>query len=521
MGFSLSVRWPLGRYLGHRVDGTVESLPTFGRMYSGLVRAASVGTCGASDGEGAPGFPAMTEASVSALRWLEEHPPHGMIRPTYPQVQRPPASDQIIAYRREGVFDKKISFGGRVTARVFAEGTAVTRPVSWVWSESPPVEVLNQLDALCADVGSVGEAESVAVLEVHRDVEPEACTHLLERASFFDDRGESVDVPEGGRLDVLEAQFRAANPKTLPSSSFDRHRFGDAGLPRSPKPSRDGLAARLLVPVGAVDATVPWATAVVIPVLQGPIVGPEGRVRVASDLHRALVAMIGQECSPVVTGHYAEGLARPANRVALHYLPSGAPLAAGDGTAAHLIALIPRGISGEDVDAILGGFARIKTLRTALGAFALGSMQLPDGHEFWAPPPTGTRREWRTDPVVIPERQGSAPTRRELLALTAAWALGNVMRGLDGQAGDRDPARRLAWLRRRGGDVLEAESYVTPQPARFVHRTSRLMPVMPYVARLDLGDLVPPRAVLAIGQSRHLGGGLLVPVDRRISGEVR
>lgn len=521
MGFSLSVRWPLGTYLGHRADGTAESLPTFGRTFSGLVHAASVGISGASGGEGARGFPAMTEASVSALRWLEEHPPHGMILPGYPEIQRSPASTQVIAYRREGVFDKKISFGGRVTARVFAEGTAVSSPVAWVWSESPSAEVLNQLDALCADVGSLGEAESVAVLEVHQNVEPEACTHLLERASFFDDRGESVDVPESGRLNVLEAQFRAANPEKYPPPSYDLHRFGDSGLPRSYTPMREGLATRLLVPVDAVDESVPWATAVVLPVLQGPIVGPEARVRVACDLHRALVATSGQECPPVVTGHYAEGVARPANRVALHYLPPGAPLASGTDAAAHLIALIPRGISGEDADIVLGGLARIKQLRTPLGAFALGGMELLDGHEFWATPPVGTRREWKTDPVAIPERQGSAPTRGELLAQTAAWALGNVMRGLDQQAGDRDAARRLAWLRSRGGDVLEAESYLTPRPARFVHRTNRLMPVMPYVARLDLGNLVPSRAVIAIGQSRHLGGGLLVPVDRRVTGESR
>ncbi|MFT3887622.1 MAG: type I-U CRISPR-associated protein Csb2 [Arachnia sp.] len=514
MGFGLSARWPLGSYLGHRADGTAELLPSFGRVFSSLVHAASVGTCAARDDEGARGFPAMTDASVAVLRWLEEHPPHGVAVPPYPEVQGPPTSTRVIAWRKEGVFDKEVSFRGRVTARAFAERTSVSRPLSWIWSESPPSGILDHLDALCADVGSLGEAESVVVLEVHRNVDSDACTHRLEKASFFETSGEPVDVPESGRLDALELQFREANPVKPPHARYDSHKYGPAGLPRANTPTRAGLTTRLLVPVDAVEAAVPWPTAVALPIQQGPAVGPEDRVGVARDLHRALVAVIGQDCPPVVTGHYVEGAARPTNRVALHYVPPGAPLATGN-RAPHLLALIPGGTPAEEVDAILSGLGRIKKLRTTLGAFMLDRMDLRGGREFWAPPAAGTHREWKTDPVAIPERQGSAPTREELLAQAAAWALGNVLRGLDEQAGSRDPRHRLAWLRSRGGEVLEAESYFTPRPARFVHRTNRSMPIMPYVARLALGDLLPSQAVIAIGQSRHLGGGLLVPVDRR------
>jgi CRISPR-associated protein Csb2 len=37
--------------------------------------------------------------------------------------------------------------------------------------------------------------------------------------------------------------------------------------------------------------------------------------------------------------------------------------------------------------------------------------------------------------------------------------------------------------------------------------------VRPYTSYLSLGDLAGPGTVQAIGQSRHLGGGLLVPFD--------
>jgi CRISPR-associated protein Csb2 len=46
-----------------------------------------------------------------------------------------------------------------------------------------------------------------------------------------------------------------------------------------------------------------------------------------------------------------------------------------------------------------------------------------------------------------------------------------------------------------------------------VHKAPKSLGVIqPYTASLHLGRL-DSRALLAIGQSRHLGGGLLVPVD--------
>jgi CRISPR-associated protein Csb2 len=46
-----------------------------------------------------------------------------------------------------------------------------------------------------------------------------------------------------------------------------------------------------------------------------------------------------------------------------------------------------------------------------------------------------------------------------------------------------------------------------------VHKVHPDTVVQPYRAVLDLGDLAGPRTITAVGQSRHLGGGLLVPRD--------
>jgi CRISPR-associated protein Csb2 len=48
---------------------------------------------------------------------------------------------------------------------------------------------------------------------------------------------------------------------------------------------------------------------------------------------------------------------------------------------------------------------------------------------------------------------------------------------------------------------------------RYVHRTAEGTVIQPYRATVRLGGLAGQQTVVAIGQSRHLGGGLLVPLD--------
>lgn len=48
---------------------------------------------------------------------------------------------------------------------------------------------------------------------------------------------------------------------------------------------------------------------------------------------------------------------------------------------------------------------------------------------------------------------------------------------------------------------------------RYVHRTHKDVTAQVWSGVFHLGDLVSDQTILALGQSRHLGGGLLVPVD--------
>jgi CRISPR-associated protein Csb2 len=64
-----------------------------------------------------------------------------------------------------------------------------------------------------------------------------------------------------------------------------------------------------------------------------------------------------------------------------------------------------------------------------------------------------------------------------------------------------------------GVAVLRATPLRDSDVRPWVHKVHPHAVVRPYRAEVWLGDLCPDRTVQAIGQSRHLGGGLLVPVD--------
>lgn len=64
-----------------------------------------------------------------------------------------------------------------------------------------------------------------------------------------------------------------------------------------------------------------------------------------------------------------------------------------------------------------------------------------------------------------------------------------------------------------GAAVVHARAVRTPDTDRYMHKVNPHAVVRPYLACLSLGSLSWPGTILAIGQSRHLGGGLLVPFD--------
>ena len=54
---------------------------------------------------------------------------------------------------------------------------------------------------------------------------------------------------------------------------------------------------------------------------------------------------------------------------------------------------------------------------------------------------------------------------------------------------------------------------VTRSPSFYAHKMPKGVTAQPYTALVSVGDLLGDTGLAAVGQSRHLGGGLLVPAD--------
>ena len=499
MPFAIVAEFPLGTYRGHRPDESLDPLPSPARLHAALLSAAGQGVRADVTGAGLQ----PNTADRTALAWLETHAPDAISNP--PSVSN---AGRAIAYRAEGFF------GVRKKRRVLATredrlgSVALAAPVAWLWDDAPPTDVAAALAELCRDVAHLGTAESPVLLRVDSAVP----THRLDpEAGLLSGDGLEVEIPRPGRTAALEQAY-AASVGRVPSGSADRaSRAEDAAT--SPV-ERAALALARYVALEAPPPAAPWPTVVLLPVDE--YLRPDARVAWSVALHRALVSRIGDGAPTLVTGRYEPGVARPANRLAIQYVPSSIPGTPSSETAGAFVLLIP-----ADADPV--DLATLDWAVRGLGEVRLGarrSIRLADdvrvieGDAFWAPVPAGHVRVWITGTAAIPE---SRPVRGRSWTIgdAALLSLGLVLR-------DRfvRPAKRADWYEAllagvagEGAAVLEAHKLNGADSRRYVHHVTPETAVQPYRAALRLGSLAGERTILAIGQSRHLGGGLLTPLD--------
>jgi CRISPR-associated protein Csb2 len=131
--------------------------------------------------------------------------------------------------------------------------------------------------------------------------------------------------------------------------------------------------------------------------------------------------------------------------------------------------------------------------------------------------PAGFQRWWVPNPLGIAET-------RALPALpdNSTWSIENAVQLSVGMVW-----RDIFGISGRGTKLYHdlasaaAEFLTVRQPRRihgsslprYTHRTSSSTVITGYTALIDLGGLSDARTPVAIGQSRHLGTGLLTPVD--------
>ena len=491
MRFGITARFPLGVFQGHR-DGRGEPFPSTGRLHSALIAAASKGCLS----EERAGDLRATSETLRALEWMERNPPNGVTVPP----ARPVAGATYLAYRAEGVMD---AAGGtvrpRVTAKRISDGIAVGGVFAWVWDDVPD-GIAATLTRLCEDVPVLGEADSPVVLEA-TVVEP---TLVLDpKATDLNPRGLGLPSPTPGRVQVLEAAYERANPKRRPTLVHDA--FSLSQRP-SPPPVEGAAQTRLsYVAPDAEPADLPWTEAWLFPTRE--LIPVHERVAWCVTFHRAIAKLMPGELPGSITGKYPAGASRPANRVAVPKLWAGRP--------GGFAVLVPQGMTDSDKNSLAGALMRPVELFTAGERIRTWLHMRVAADEFWHPVAPGHVRRWRPVPGLVAEvrRQSTGvASGRWTMRDAACLAMGFVFRD-QFEVANRDYAALVQGVRSRGADVDAAHLIADSRVSRFAHKLPRGLVAQPMSALFKLGTLAGDRTILAVGQSRHLGGGLLVPVD--------
>ena len=505
-------RFPLGVYQGHKADGSPDAFPDPARLQAALLSAAAQGPHAIiENGQLAP-----SEESLKALKWLEENPPTGLQLPDMCPVYRSPNKMSRFMYREVAYSEKD---GRQTERRAVSDGWAVSDTIGWQY-DKVPADIAETITQLCGEVPSLGEASSFTALYTG-DVEP---THTIDTKSGpFEAGGMPVRVPVPGRINALMRAHAEAYPAKVPTKAGDKTAASDTMRPSSVPTA--GLGSIKYQPVEAETSTSPWEYLWLLEV-DGEGLKPEQYVKACSLLHKALVAAAGFGAPSLITGRYPKGH-KPANSLALQYLPARyLPdyLRREVKSQGVLLVLVPA--SAPTDEAVELGIA-LRSVETLYAqdfprlTVKLRQKRLP-AHGFWDAPKTGYKRLWRTLSAAVPEsRVFNRPKKVETKAWTFADAalLSMAYAWRDSfEAPEAETAReRIRSLRdqvakKAEAKVLEAHR-VTQNPAAYAYKLPRTLPAEPWRGIVDLGNLATDTTLVAIGQSRHMGGGLLVPFD--------
>lgn len=510
----IRARLPRGVYLAHRDDGSPDWFPDPARLHAALLNAAGQGESAVVvDGKLEP-----SEKSLEALRWLEHNPPAGIEFPE--QRWTAPQSAKFI-YREVSSINAK----RRTEERAISDGVSVNGSYGYRW-DNVPEDIASTLEMLCEDVAYLGESSSVAILEPGH-VDP--TFELDNNSSPFTSGGKFVRIPNPGRTNHLIESFSGRHPAKLPTVARDK--FSKSEQPNPPEVAKNFLVQRRYRKPDQEIARHPW-THVILLEIPGADVLKELRVALCVALHRALISALDRGAPPLVTGKYPKNFQRPANRVAFQYLTSHQVAEFVNpefGLNSGVIAvMLPYGADEHELDDLARAIPAVNYLWDRdLGRRRIrfsGNVAL--AQEFWKPVPSGFKRLWQSASPIVPETR---PVSHKLIGRpwtfedSGLLSVGFVWKDDfdDSLKGEKLYVALRDQVADKGVRVIST-SPVAGKSSKYVHRTHRDVVVQPWSGLIDLGDLSDSSSMVAIGQSRHLGGGLLIPVDipeEDISGE--
>lgn len=514
MSLTISAHFVLGTYQGRSPSGTPEPFPETDRLFSAFVAAAGAGP----HAERAEGGLRIAPRYRQALVWLESTPPDKVGVPDH-NLNTP----GVTAYRLSGLLDR-----GNYSSP--AGKDAVTRsslagPVRWRWEADPPPEVVAALQELSAEVAYLGEANSTVVIDVSQeDVPLERELEIVGPDEPFPTASVPISTPRPGRLTALEDAHAELRPHEPPS---DGKVAKDESERVAVRPSQALALTWYRQAAKQKDSRfMPWEDVIVLEAI------PEGfgtswppkptdRVKWAVALHRAMSKALSPDAPPLLTGRYPEAAPMPANRVAIQIISREDPLGwqMSGGIQAAFALFVPSDARLLDKDALVRVAHLLSGQRIYIGragAVRINRVRFVEGREFWRPQQEGSERIWAISPLAVAETRSQREKAGQPWGLTEAalLSIGMVWRDDLGLKG-RGPAfyKRLVEAARDQATVLAPKQVVGQDLTRFVHKTNPSTVVTAYTGWLRFGQTVHPRGPLAIGQSRHLGTGLLIPID--------
>lgn len=368
-------------------------------------------------------------------------------------------------------------------------------------------------------------------------------------------KGKVFSFPKKGRLEDLKQAFAAANPapKGKKKAPIVRDKEAEQNFLNEYLPLQTEEQARYLPPSlqeeNALKA--PWATAFYMEIDQvdngraknGKVEWkPEESEFVgwAVALHRFLVRQWGTDPSLALVGKYAPGAKRPANNVSIQIVDSGFKESYGQQLRKEIaekrpgfLILLPYDMAKADIQKLHDVCVRAKgkTLYYSPNkpTLRLGNTTVIDAAHLWKPVAEGMCRYWTIRPMAIAETRpvpDSKHNRKWGVREAICLALGHVWR--DSYVPQTDATSR----EERYWDLVDAIKSKTSHFRIFdwhaVYRvnmtdyahhadSSNVLHGMQALVAISDGADSLDCAAMAIGQSRHLGGGLLVPVDLYLS----
>jgi len=517
--FAIVAEFPLGTYRGHIGDGDLDELPSVARLHAALLCAAAAGPMAQPTGNGL----GPSESARVALEWLESNPPDALCLPQLIRNESP----GILAYRNLGLLyvkgeQKSKTLGVKARARPANESVALAGSIAWVWNQPPPDDVRKALESLCSDVSHLGCAESPVRLHAWSGDVTEVVdvSHQRDdRAGLFSCSGVNTLYPTKGRTQEL---IDIERKRRSNSSGPDRVKQRE-NEQRLPGQHRCVIQAQFSAITSPMWKEAPWQRVLLVPL--DAEIPADSRVLWAVRAHRALIRLIGPGAPALLTGHYPEGATQPANRIAIHILNKDAldkdlvaDCAYHDSVRAVLAVMIPSDAATTDVECVISKTRQLSYLAGPEGnkAHRVSDAKIVevDAQAFWPPVPPGHSRLWRTVPAAVPD---SRPPCRGSWTIEDAIALSVGLVFRDQMKPGLQPGNWRVQLaeaaKNKGVSAKNVRMVTTGDPTRFVHHVNPGVVVRPYEAVVDLGDLGAPQGLLAIGQSRHLGGGLLYPID--------